>query len=146
MSYTAKQLIRAAKKLGYKVKEGGKHSLVYDSIQEEEQVKRTAVHGAGQEDLAGGGAGLTFTDPGDLPPVVEAQGPAVKGPIAGGDLLHLAAFIEDDLPTHVVIIVNPGHLAAIINLGIVVEPLAKVMVKSGINDIGSVPSPLRGEG
>ena len=30
MSYTAKQLIRAAKKLGYKVKEGGKHSLVFD--------------------------------------------------------------------------------------------------------------------
>jgi len=30
MSYTAKQLIRAAKKLGYKVKEGGKHTLVFD--------------------------------------------------------------------------------------------------------------------
>jgi predicted RNA binding protein YcfA (HicA-like mRNA interferase family) len=30
MSYTAKQLIRAVKKLGYKVKEGGKHTLVYD--------------------------------------------------------------------------------------------------------------------
>ncbi len=30
MSYTAKQLIRAAKKLGYEVKEGGKHTLVYD--------------------------------------------------------------------------------------------------------------------
>jgi len=26
------------------------------------------------------------------------------------------------------------------------EPLAKVMVKSGINDIGAVPSPWRGEG
>jgi predicted RNA binding protein YcfA (HicA-like mRNA interferase family) len=32
MSYTAKQLIRAAKKLGYEVKEGGKHTLVYDPI------------------------------------------------------------------------------------------------------------------
>ena len=32
MSYTAKQLIRAAKKLGYEVKEGGKHTLVYDSV------------------------------------------------------------------------------------------------------------------
>ena len=30
MSYTAKQLIRAAKKLGYEVKEGSKHTLVYD--------------------------------------------------------------------------------------------------------------------
>jgi predicted RNA binding protein YcfA (HicA-like mRNA interferase family) len=30
MSYTSKQLIRAAKKLGYAVKEGGKHTLVYD--------------------------------------------------------------------------------------------------------------------
>jgi predicted RNA binding protein YcfA (HicA-like mRNA interferase family) len=30
MSYTAKQLIRAAKKLGYAVKEGGKHTLIYD--------------------------------------------------------------------------------------------------------------------
>jgi predicted RNA binding protein YcfA (HicA-like mRNA interferase family) len=30
MSYNAKQLIRAAKKLGYGVKEGGKHTLVYD--------------------------------------------------------------------------------------------------------------------
>lgn len=30
MSYTAKQLIRAAKKLGYKAKEGGKHTLIYD--------------------------------------------------------------------------------------------------------------------
>jgi predicted RNA binding protein YcfA (HicA-like mRNA interferase family) len=30
MSYTAKQLIRAAKKLGYEIKEGGKHILVYD--------------------------------------------------------------------------------------------------------------------
>jgi predicted RNA binding protein YcfA (HicA-like mRNA interferase family) len=30
MSYTAKQLIRAAKKRGYEVKEGGKHSLVFD--------------------------------------------------------------------------------------------------------------------
>ena len=32
MSYTAKQLIRAAKKLGYAVKEGGKHTMVYDLI------------------------------------------------------------------------------------------------------------------
>ena len=32
MSYTAKQLIRAAKKLGYEIKEGGKHTLVYDLI------------------------------------------------------------------------------------------------------------------
>ena len=30
MNYTAKQLIRAAKKLGYEVKEGSKHTLVYD--------------------------------------------------------------------------------------------------------------------
>jgi predicted RNA binding protein YcfA (HicA-like mRNA interferase family) len=30
MSYTAKQLIRVAKKLGYEVKEGGKHTLIYD--------------------------------------------------------------------------------------------------------------------
>ena len=30
MSYTAKQLIRAARKLGYAVKEGGKHTLIYD--------------------------------------------------------------------------------------------------------------------
>lgn len=30
MSYTAKQLIRAAKKLGYEHKEGGKHTLIYD--------------------------------------------------------------------------------------------------------------------
>ncbi|MBI4966235.1 MAG: type II toxin-antitoxin system HicA family toxin [Desulfomonile tiedjei] len=30
MSYTSKQLIRAAKKLGYEIKEGGKHTLVYD--------------------------------------------------------------------------------------------------------------------
>ncbi|MEO0069696.1 MAG: type II toxin-antitoxin system HicA family toxin [candidate division WOR-3 bacterium] len=30
MSYTAKQLIRAAKKLGFEIKEGGKHTLVYD--------------------------------------------------------------------------------------------------------------------
>ena len=30
MSYNAKQLIRAAKKLGYELKEGGKHTLVYD--------------------------------------------------------------------------------------------------------------------
>lgn len=30
MSYTAKQLIRAAKKLGYEIKEGSKHTLVYD--------------------------------------------------------------------------------------------------------------------
>ena len=30
MSYNAKQLIRAARKLGYEVKEGGKHTLVYD--------------------------------------------------------------------------------------------------------------------
>jgi predicted RNA binding protein YcfA (HicA-like mRNA interferase family) len=31
MSYTVKQLIRAAKKLGYEIKEGGKHTLVYDT-------------------------------------------------------------------------------------------------------------------
>ena len=30
MSFTAKQLIRAAKKLGYETREGGKHTLVYD--------------------------------------------------------------------------------------------------------------------
>lgn len=30
MSYTAKKLIRAAKKLGYEIKEGSKHTLVYD--------------------------------------------------------------------------------------------------------------------
>jgi predicted RNA binding protein YcfA (HicA-like mRNA interferase family) len=30
MSYTGKQLIRVAKKLGYAVKEGGKHTLIYD--------------------------------------------------------------------------------------------------------------------
>jgi predicted RNA binding protein YcfA (HicA-like mRNA interferase family) len=30
MRYNAKQLIRAAKKLGYEVKEGSKHTLVYD--------------------------------------------------------------------------------------------------------------------
>lgn len=30
MSYTAKQLIRAAKKLGFEIKEGSKHTLVYD--------------------------------------------------------------------------------------------------------------------
>ncbi|MCL4503017.1 MAG: type II toxin-antitoxin system HicA family toxin [Deltaproteobacteria bacterium] len=30
MSYTGKQLIRAAKKLGYQIKEGGKHTLVFD--------------------------------------------------------------------------------------------------------------------
>jgi predicted RNA binding protein YcfA (HicA-like mRNA interferase family) len=30
MSYNAKQLIKAAKKLGYGVKEGGKHTLVYE--------------------------------------------------------------------------------------------------------------------
>jgi hypothetical protein len=30
MNYTAKQLIRAAKKLRYEVKEGSKHTLVYD--------------------------------------------------------------------------------------------------------------------
>jgi len=32
MSYTAKQIIRAAKKLGYEVREGGKHTLVYDPV------------------------------------------------------------------------------------------------------------------
>jgi predicted RNA binding protein YcfA (HicA-like mRNA interferase family) len=32
MSYNSKQLIRAAKKLGYEVKEGSKHTLVYDPI------------------------------------------------------------------------------------------------------------------
>jgi len=30
MSYTAKQLIRVARKRGYQVKEGGKHTLIYD--------------------------------------------------------------------------------------------------------------------
>jgi hypothetical protein len=30
MSYTAKQLIRVAKKVGYLAKEGGKHTLVFD--------------------------------------------------------------------------------------------------------------------
>ncbi len=30
MSYTWKQLIRVARKLGYHTKEGGKHTLVYD--------------------------------------------------------------------------------------------------------------------
>jgi hypothetical protein len=30
MSYSAKQLIRAAKKKGYHVKEGAKHTLIYD--------------------------------------------------------------------------------------------------------------------
>lgn len=34
MSYTAKQLIRAAKKLGYRIKEGGKHILVIDPVTE----------------------------------------------------------------------------------------------------------------
>jgi len=34
MSYTAKQLIKAAKKLGYRLKEGGKHSLVIDPVTE----------------------------------------------------------------------------------------------------------------
>jgi predicted RNA binding protein YcfA (HicA-like mRNA interferase family) len=34
MSYTAKQLIRAAKKRGYRIKEGGKHTLVIDPITE----------------------------------------------------------------------------------------------------------------
>jgi predicted RNA binding protein YcfA (HicA-like mRNA interferase family) len=34
MSYTAKQLIRAAKKLGYRLKEGGKHTLVIDPVTE----------------------------------------------------------------------------------------------------------------
>ena len=32
MSYTAKQLIRVARKLGYQVKEGGKHNLVFDPV------------------------------------------------------------------------------------------------------------------
>jgi hypothetical protein len=32
MSYTAKQLIRAARKKGYEVKEGGKHTLIYDPV------------------------------------------------------------------------------------------------------------------
>lgn len=32
MSYTGKQLIRAAKKRGYQIKEGGKHTLVFDPI------------------------------------------------------------------------------------------------------------------
>ncbi|MBW1992798.1 MAG: type II toxin-antitoxin system HicA family toxin [Deltaproteobacteria bacterium] len=30
MSYTARQLVRAVKKLGFRVKEGSKHTLVYD--------------------------------------------------------------------------------------------------------------------
>jgi predicted RNA binding protein YcfA (HicA-like mRNA interferase family) len=34
MSYTRKNLIRAAKKLGYRIKEGGKHSLVIDPTTE----------------------------------------------------------------------------------------------------------------
>ena len=34
MSYTAKQLIRAAKKLRYGIKEGGKHILVIDPTTE----------------------------------------------------------------------------------------------------------------
>jgi hypothetical protein len=34
MSYTAKQLIRAAKKLGYRIKEGAKHTLVIDPTTE----------------------------------------------------------------------------------------------------------------
>jgi len=34
MSYTAKQLIKAAKKLGYRIKEGGKHTLVIDPVNE----------------------------------------------------------------------------------------------------------------
>lgn len=34
MSYTAKQLIRAAKKLGYRIKEGAKHTLVIDPLTE----------------------------------------------------------------------------------------------------------------
>ena len=34
MSYTAKQLIRAAKKRGYRIKEGGKHTLVIDPTTE----------------------------------------------------------------------------------------------------------------
>jgi len=32
MTYTAKQLIRAAKKKGYLIKEGGKHTLIYDPV------------------------------------------------------------------------------------------------------------------
>jgi hypothetical protein len=32
MSFTAKQLIRAAKKLGYEIKEGSKHTLVFDPL------------------------------------------------------------------------------------------------------------------
>ena len=32
MSYTAKQLIRVAQKLGYAVKEGKKHTLIYDPV------------------------------------------------------------------------------------------------------------------
>jgi predicted RNA binding protein YcfA (HicA-like mRNA interferase family) len=34
MRYTAKQLIRAAKKRGYRIKEGGKHTLVIDPVTE----------------------------------------------------------------------------------------------------------------
>ncbi len=30
MSYTTRQLVRAVKKLGFRVKEGSKHTLVYD--------------------------------------------------------------------------------------------------------------------
>jgi predicted RNA binding protein YcfA (HicA-like mRNA interferase family) len=32
MSYTRKDLIRAAKKLGYRIREGGKHTLIIDPI------------------------------------------------------------------------------------------------------------------
>lgn len=32
MSYTAKKIIRAVKKLGYQVKEGQKHTLVYHPV------------------------------------------------------------------------------------------------------------------
>jgi predicted RNA binding protein YcfA (HicA-like mRNA interferase family) len=35
MSYTRKDLIRAAKKLGYRIKEGGKHTLVIDPATEQ---------------------------------------------------------------------------------------------------------------
>jgi hypothetical protein len=32
MSYTAKQLVKAAKKLGFQVKEGARHTLIYDPV------------------------------------------------------------------------------------------------------------------
>lgn len=32
MSYTSKQILRAAKKLGYEIREGRKHLLVFDPV------------------------------------------------------------------------------------------------------------------